>query len=180
MAQWINSLTLRGEKEKSGLEMSESGDSHTIAESTRAHTRSRRPAGMEVASGGRERTHKDKAFIFRQIGYLHQQRTHSEYHLCYQLFAAIFSLILTNFEWVASSRLLNCELARCRYLCCFLKEQSREHVENKGSARGTKPKQTHFGSARSGSGQGSHPNQARHGARHRAPHGTRLGFVAGR
>jgi hypothetical protein len=27
----------------------------------------------------------------------------------------------------------------------FLAEQSREHVENKGSTRGTKPKQTHFG-----------------------------------
>jgi hypothetical protein len=67
---------------------------------------------MGIGSGRRERTHKDKAFILRGIGHLHQQRTHSEYRLCYQSFAAILGPILANFEWIASSRLLNCELSR--------------------------------------------------------------------
>jgi len=67
---------------------------------------------MEIASGWRERTHKDKAFIVSQIGNLHPERTHSEDRLCYQLVAAIFSPISANFEWIASSRLLNCELSR--------------------------------------------------------------------
>jgi hypothetical protein len=57
---------------------------------------------MEAASGCRERTHKDKAFIFRQIGYLHQQRTHSEHRLCYQLLTAILGPISADFEWTAS------------------------------------------------------------------------------
>jgi hypothetical protein len=67
---------------------------------------------MGIACGWRERTYKDKAFIFSQIGHLHQQRTHSEYHLRYQLFAAISRPISANFEWIASSRLQNCELSR--------------------------------------------------------------------
>jgi hypothetical protein len=85
-----------------------------MAESTKAKVRSRRPAGMEVGSGCRERTHKDKAFCFRQIGHLQQQRTHSEYHLCYQLVAAISRPISANFEWIASTRLQNCELSMVR------------------------------------------------------------------
>ena len=80
--------------------MSESGDGHTIAESLTAQIRSRRPAGMEIASGFRERTHKDKGFIFRQIGHPHQQRTHSEHRLCCQLFTAISRPISANFKWM--------------------------------------------------------------------------------
>jgi len=67
---------------------------------------------MGMGSGCRERTHKDNALIFSRIGHLQQQRTHSEYRLCYQLVAAILSPILANFEWIVSFRLLNCELAR--------------------------------------------------------------------
>jgi hypothetical protein len=58
---------------------------------------------MEIASGCGERTHKDKAFIFSQMDRLHQQRTHSEYRPCYQLFAAISRPISANFEWIAPS-----------------------------------------------------------------------------
>jgi hypothetical protein len=83
--------------------MSEPEDGQTIAEPTRASIRSRRPAGTEIASGCGERTHKDKAFIFIQIGHLDQERTNSEYRLCYQLLAAIFSMILANFKWTGSS-----------------------------------------------------------------------------
>jgi len=60
---------------------------------------------MEIGSGGRERTHKDKAFIFREIVHLDQQRTHSEYHLCYQLLEAISRPISAIFEWITTSRL---------------------------------------------------------------------------
>jgi len=74
-----------------------------IAEPTKTPIRSRRRVGMGLGSGCRERTHKNKAFIFSQIGHLHRQRTHSEYHFCYQLFAAILSPISANFGWIASS-----------------------------------------------------------------------------
>jgi hypothetical protein len=53
-----------------------------------------------MAWGFRERTHKDKQFIFRQIGHPHQQRTHGEHRVCYQLFAAISRPISANFEWM--------------------------------------------------------------------------------
>jgi len=82
-----------------------------IAESTKAQVRSRRPAGMETASGYRERTHKDKAFIFSQIGHFHHQRTHSDHRLCYQLLAAILGPISPNFEWIVppDRRIANCQ-----------------------------------------------------------------------
>ena len=70
--------------------MSESGDGCTIAESAKEQIRSRRPTEMEIASGRRERTHKDKALIFNEIGRVHRERSHSEYHLCYQFVCSDF------------------------------------------------------------------------------------------
>jgi len=63
---------------------------------------------MDIASGWRERTHKDKLFIFSQIGDLDRQRTHSEYRLYYQLLAAISRPISANFEWMRPS---DCRIA---------------------------------------------------------------------
>ena len=112
--QWseIKRKPTRTNEARQVLRMSESGVGSTMAELVEARITSRRLVGMEIASGCRERTHKDKAFILSQIDHSRQQQTHSKYLLSSQLVAAIFSPISANFEWTASTRLQNCELPR--------------------------------------------------------------------
>jgi len=54
----------------------------------------------------RERTHKNKAIIFSEIGPLDRQGAHSEYPDWFQWLAAILRPILANFVWIPA-RLLN-------------------------------------------------------------------------
>ena len=85
------------------LTMAGSRDGHPIVESAKRSSEAPESKRTEIGSGYGERTHKDKAFIFSQIGRLRQERTHSEYRLCYQLIAAISRPISGNFEWMPSS-----------------------------------------------------------------------------